>query len=602
MSPFSLLENTFDPDGTSSYYTEPVCEIKATQAREIPKAFTALDTCHTEGLYLVGYMSYELGYVLYPQLNHLLKNQNDAVLLHFIAYKNKQDIPHTQLESILSNPNHGTQQIDLLCFKQSYQDYKTALKKVNKKLINGESYQINYTSQYTFEYPGSPLELYFSLRKQQLARFCAYLPFAPTTVISFSPELFFKKSKYHLTVKPMKGTYPRSDDPAQDLKNRQALLKDKKVQSENLIIVDLLRNDLSKIAQTGTVKVKRLFEAETYKTLYQMTSTIEAECPESLSFKSIIKALFPCGSITGAPKLRTMKAIHSIENQPRGIYTGAIGSIQPNGDLCFSVAIRTIALKDKQATLGVGAGITIESNTEEEWHEMHLKAKYLRTLYQPSFEIIEALHYQKQQGFTRLQEHLSRLHNTVDTLAFQAHGLHPKTKLQQYVHKHIENDQCYKIRIAVGYHGNISITHTCIPDKIDKIQPINFTLCSHCIDKNNILFQYKTTSKSTRKFMDENFVMTKKRLPNIDTLLFKNQDQNLTETLYHNLILEIKGVAYTPPVLDGLLPGVYRSQLLNNKKVIEKSLKLSDLQQAEKIWLCNDVRGLVPAIYIEENL
>ena len=145
-----------------------------------------------------------------------------------------------------------------------------------------------------------------------------------------------------------------------------------------------------------------------------MTSTIEAECPESLSFKSIIKALFPCGSITGAPKLRTMKAIHSIENQPRGIYTGAIGSIQPNGDLCFSVAIRTIALKDKQATLGVGAGITIESNTEEEWHEMHLKAKYLRTLYQPSFEIIEALHYQQQQGFTRLQEHLSRLHNTVE--------------------------------------------------------------------------------------------------------------------------------------------------------------------------------------------
>ena len=296
-----------------------------------------------------------------------------------------------------------------------------------------------------------------------------------------------------------------------------------------------------------------------------------------------------------------MESIHSIENQPRGVYTGAIGSIQPNGDLCFSVAIRTISLKNKQATLGVGAGITIESNTEEEWQEMHLKAKYLRTLYRPNFEIIEALHYQKQQGFKSLQEHLTRLYNTADTLAFHTQGLNIKVQLQQYVNHHIKDYQSYKIRIAVDYLRGTTITHTCISENEKATHPIKFAICNLPIDKNNILFQYKTTSKTTRGFMDENFVMTKKRLPDIDTLLFKNQDQNLTESLYHNLIVEIKGVTLTPPVLDGLLPGVYRSQLLNNKKVIEKSLKLSDLQQAEKIWLCNDVRGLVPAIYIEEN-
>ncbi len=607
MQDFALLENTLTDQDISSLYTNPVCDITVQNIHDIPQAFEAIETCHKEGLYLVGYISYEFSYALYPKLHHLLEENTSKSLLHFTAYKKRKDMASNQapLHFNINKDHIATTKIPKLLFKQSYQEYEQAFEKIVFELTEGNSYQINYTSNYQLPANINAKNLYFSLRNQQLAGFCAYLKCADTTLLSFSPELFFKKKGTELTVKPMKGTASRSPDLTQDIQNKNKLQSDEKTKAENLIIVDLLRNDLSKISKTGSVKVENLFTVETYQSLHQMTSTIKSECKENISFQKIIEALFPCGSITGAPKLKTMSTIQEIESGPRGAYTGTIGSIQPNGDMCFNVAIRTLEANQDKINFGVGGGITIDSNPRDEWHEMHLKSKFLRELYQPNFELIESLYYSNDTGYRNFELHLNRLQKSAHTLAF--HDLDIKSiehKLLEYSREILTPLNEYKVRISISISNQILISHAILENKnTANSMPLKFRIDNQEINQGNILFQHKTTSKETRGFMDENFVMTKKTHPDIDTLIYMNQKGNLTEARYHNLIVQEKetGIKYTPKTSDGVLPGIHREKLVSSNIIIEKSLTLKDLKNADRIWLCNDVRGMQLAELIEEK-
>ena len=255
--------------------------------------------------------------------------------------------------------------------------YVKNLNQIKHYLTEGHTYQINYTSKYRFNYDDEPLAIYQLLRQKQKVAYSAFLQFDDYHLLSLSPELFFKKVGCQISSKPMKGTMPRSGDALTDKKNKAFLTRDEKTLAENIIIVDLIRNDLNKIAKTGTVKVPKLFQVESYETVHQLVSEVQCQLPSDIGFAEIVKGLFPCGSITGAPKKRSLQIIRELEKENRGIYTGAIGYIMPNNDMCFNVAIRTARLQNSQGELGVGGGIVHDSDALAEFDEMRLKAKFL---------------------------------------------------------------------------------------------------------------------------------------------------------------------------------------------------------------------------------
>ena len=344
----AIFEDTLTND-RNYYFYDAVKQVIAHDKESLELAFYELENLQQQGLYLAGYISYEASFYFKDELKDL-RSPNDEKLLHFVAFKNySHDIPSFSCMG---------RSIDLMLDNLSFDDYLVDFEKVQQALINGESYQINLTKSIYTNTKFSGLEIYESLKQSQLVKYAAYLPFLTPDIISISPELFFKKENNNILVKPMKGTARLSGDEQKDLEVLQELKSCDKNKAENLIIVDLLRNDLSGIANTHTVNVDKLFSVEKYKNLLQMTSQISANVDKQISFRKILDSLFPCGSITGAPKKRTMELIAQIERQKRGIYTGSIGYILPNNDMCFNVAIRTIQKYQDNMQIGVGGGIT----------------------------------------------------------------------------------------------------------------------------------------------------------------------------------------------------------------------------------------------------
>jgi para-aminobenzoate synthetase/4-amino-4-deoxychorismate lyase len=376
-----LFENRRDTDvfHAGLLFSEPVQEIVCWDARYIHQSLAALDALRREGYYLAGYISYEVGYVLHD-LAQLL-DKPDFPLIHFFSFKAPQYLSRAEIDLLLEKKiDKKAFKINQLKLKLDKQGYEAAFARVKQHIIAGDTYQVNLTSKYVFDLQGSSRALYALLRERQKVAYSALLEMPGYEILSLSPELFFSKQKHHMRVKPMKGTMPRDADAIQDKASQDFLVTDAKSRAENLIIVDLLRNDLSAISKPGSVQVSELLAVESYETVHQMTSSIESEVEVDLNFSEIIHALFPCGSITGAPKRRTMEIIHAEETAPRHVYTGAIGYITPDNNMCFSVPIRTLLCRDQQGELGVGGGIVYDSNVALEFDELQLKAKFFTDL------------------------------------------------------------------------------------------------------------------------------------------------------------------------------------------------------------------------------
>ncbi|MED7788551.1 bifunctional anthranilate synthase component I family protein/class IV aminotransferase [Francisella sp. 19X1-34] len=580
---FAIFEDTLT-NSRNYYFYNSFKEVIAYDKDSLELAFCQLEMLQQQGLYLAGYISYEAGYYLKDELKHL-RVSNSEKLLHFVAFKEfSNNIP--AFACIDSS-------IDCMLDSVSYDEYLADFAKVQQALVDGESYEINLTKKIFATSEFSSQELYSSLKQNQLVKYAAYLPFLKPDIISISPELFFKKKDNTIVVKPMKGTAKLSGDEKKDLEIFQELESCDKNKAENLIIVDLLRNDLSAIADTHTVKVDKLFLIEKYKNLLQMTSQISANVDSQISFRRILDSLFPCGSITGAPKKRTLELIDNIERQQRGAYTGSIGYILPNNDMCFNVAIRTIQKYTNNLQIGVGGGITVYSDVESEWHEMDTKIGFIKRIYKPKFSLIESLYYYD--GFRYLDLHLERLESSARRLFFEIDILEIKKQIKLYCQK-LDKNKEYKIRFEYSYDKSFTIEHNQIDTSIKNV--VKLIVCPEKIDSKNNLFQYKTTHNSTRGFytkMHNKYVATNKD----SELIFLNENDYITETRFHNIIIEKDRLLYTPKLEDGVLDGVARRSMIIQKELEPKHLTIDDLKSADNIYLVNSVRGLIPA-YLED--
>ncbi|MCF7876877.1 MAG: aminodeoxychorismate synthase component I [Candidatus Omnitrophica bacterium] len=539
--------------------------------------FEKIENYLKKGFWLAGYFCYEFGYYLEGALGKL-QEKNDFPLAWFLVTAAPDKVE-------LENPPYQQGKYPFVKnFKAniSKNEYIKKVEKIKYFLKEGFSYQVNFTFKIKFDFQGNPVTLYSYLRNSQPTPYTALVrPSENESLLSFSPELFIRSDGKKITTRPMKGTAARGANHSKDKKEKNKLASSKKTQAENVMITDLLRNDLGRISTE--VSVPALFSVEKHKTLYQMTSTVEAKLDKRKNLKDIFSSLFPCGSVTGAPKIKTMEIIKELEKEPRRAYTGSIGYIAPKRKSCFNVAIRTVQLEKERGELGVGGGILYDSKKNSEYREALLKADFFIKP-KKSLKLVETILWSQDKGFWLLDLHLARLKRSSAYFSFPFYQDKIKKELEKKV-KGKKKD--IKIRLLVDSKGKIDS----FAARLEKTrQPVKVKINSQTIDPNDIFLYHKTTNRSfydreRKKAQKEGFFET----------IFLNKFKEVTEGTITNIFLEKKKKLLTPPVSCGLLEGVLRKHLIKEKKAFEKKLYLKDLKEADKIYIGNSVRGLLKA-------
>lgn len=486
--------------------------------------------------------------------------------------------------------------------------FTEAIERIHEAIAAGETYQVNYTYRLHGRAFGSPLALYRRLRARQPVAFGAFVVLPPggpvTHVLSCSPELFVRAERGLVTARPMKGTASRFTAPEGDSETARMLSLDVKNRAENLMIVDLLRNDLGRIAQIGSVKVPELFAIEPYATVFQMTSTVQAQLRPEVGFADLLRAVFPCGSITGAPKHHTMQLIAQLESTPRGLYCGAIGWLdaprdgQRIGDFCLSVAIRTLTLGARSAgsqplTLGVGAGIVKDSRADDEFEECRLKARFLTGL-DPGFELFETVLCTADGVLPYLDRHLARLARSAAELGFACDVAALRRLLEQAAAARSASPR--RLRLALGHDGRPTLTQA--PLAPLPAGAVRLRIAAERLPDANPLAAHKTTDRA----LYDAGVRAAEGEGAFDSLFFSESGW-LVEGGRSSVFLRLDGRWVTPPLADGALPGVMRSVLLDDPSFAasERRLGRADLDAAEAILVCNALRGALPAVLMAEE-
>ena len=593
MSCFILLDDRKSTviEKKSLFFTHPTEEIICNDPEQLVACIEKIEKLKQNGCYLAGFVSYEASYFLQPSIIKNYVHSADFPLLHFMAFADCQQLTQAETDNVLHTFTKECVDESFaydISLNMTEDEYEQNIQKIKNHLFHGDTYQVNYTGKYTFGFQGNPIKLYQALRERQKVHYGALLHFKDYQILSLSPELFFSKQDDQMTVKPMKGSMPRSSIPELDQKNRDALTTDAKLIAENIIIVDLLRNDLSSISHPGSVSVSSLLGVETYETIHQMTSTIHSKVNIDTSFETVLQHLFPCGSITGAPKRRTMQIIQECEKEARHIYTGTIGYITPENNMCFNVAIRTLLLKDNKGELGIGGGIINDSNAKDEHQEVVLKAKFFTEMDTP-FRLIESMKYHAHSGIALLERHLKRLKESALFFNFMFDEKAIRCRLQEVTS--VLSDECsYKIRLINSKNGGLDIEATDISDLQPPKTRVITLHSAEYTQKENILLQHKTTDSTVRQFYNRVFSTIADQYYDV---IFMNQDGFITESSRANIFIQLKGKILTPITSCGLLPGIMRQKLLEENASIEQTCISSiDVHQAEKIWLTNSVRGI----------
>lgn len=550
-------------------FSQPIQRVKADTLHEVRSAILDIEKWQSEGYYAAGYIAYEAGWAF---MDRAPQNVQWPLypLVDFYIFKEKKSQANTDDVPVRA---HVYNFVNCLSSEQYHQDIST----IFEHLQNGDTYQVNYTQRFALESSAGARETYLSLREHQRVEYSAFLNFPELKVLSLSPELFLKKSANKILTKPMKGTAPRSADPEKDQKNKKDLSEDLKNRAENVMIVDLLRNDMGKIAVPGGVHVKNLFRVEEYETVYQMVSEIECEVKEEVGFSRIIESLFPCGSITGAPKLRTMEIISQLEKEPRGVYTGAIGYLEPGGDFCLNVAIRTLVKhKNNPYVLGVGGGILIDSTAEGEAQEVLDKKSFLTKL-NNSFYIFETMLFD-QNKIKNLDLHLQRMMASARCFAFDL----PWNKIRQSLIE-LPLSAPHRIKLMGWQNGSFKIETAEIEHKMESDR---VALSESRVNEASVFQRHKT---SLRETYDNEHAQA--RSQGFYDVLYVNTQGHLVEASRHNIFLKSGGEWLTPPVSAGALPGIERGLFLKEMGATEKNLSIEDLKNAEEIILTNSLRG-----------
>jgi para-aminobenzoate synthetase / 4-amino-4-deoxychorismate lyase len=549
-------------------FQNPVSVITAHKIEDVLPSFQLVQEAVDKGFYAAGFLSYESAPAFDPSFK--VKSGSAYPLLWFGIFTNpKYEQPTSNGDFSVSEWNPSI----------TMEAYKQAITSIKKSIQAGDTYQTNYTIRLHSQFEGDGLAFYNRLKKAQNSNYCAYIHTGQHSILSASPELFFQLDNGKITTRPMKGTIKRGTSFEEDGANAHWLFHSEKNRAENLMIVDLLRNDLGMIAESGTVHVEKLFEIEQYPTVHQMTSTISARVSESTNMVDIFKALFPCGSITGAPKISTMDIIAELEIEPREVYCGAIGYLTPNKEAIFNVPIRTVLIDhlSGNAVYGVGGGVTWDSTWEGEYLEIHAKAKLLEE--KPTeFHLLESLLLDEGDYFL-LEEHLKRLENSARYFGFLFEGEKVRNSLLEY--RDYQPNGLIKVRLLLAKNGKLTIESQPITQQASILK---VSIADEPVDKTNPFLYHKTTNR-------EIYSKFQKQKPSevFDVLLW-NQDGELTEFTNGNLVLEINGTFWTPPIEGGLLAGTYRDVLLKTGEIKEKILTKSDLKKATRVWFINSVR------------
>ena len=553
------------------FFDNPLAVLIATKAEEVRSVLDQVETATQQGYQCVGYVAYEAASALDTSLAVHPSTRPLAVFGIFKSCQRLTTLPSNKPSAVWLRP------------VMSCEQYTSKIQAIKTRLAHGESYQVNLTHTLQGTYEGEPLDLFATLYDAQPTAYAAFLHLNDLAIASVSPELFFCLDGDQITTQPMKGTAPRASNAEEDLANKHALENSEKDRSENIMIVDMIRNDLGRICQPGTITADNLFAIESLPTVWQQTSSVSGKT--EARFSDILSTLFPCASITGAPKKRTMEIINALEDDARGIYTGCIGVLKPDRSMRFSVAIRTLVLDTdtRSASYGIGGGIVWDSAPLSEWQESLDKSKLLNGV---SPMLLETMKYDPRDGVVLLERHINRLIAAASTHAYPLNPTQAKELVQCF-----SATEKRKLRLLADRSGRLSLESSDFPP----IKTVfRLGLADAPIQREDFRLRTKTTQ---RTLYDQN---RGARLDIDDVILF-NEDNEITETTIFNLYLKIQGVLYTPALPSGFLPGVYREHLLALGAAKERVLSVQDLSKAEGLYVSNAVRGLCPAILVPLN-
>ncbi len=578
--PFVLLDDARRANaGPALLYRKPVDRIEAVTWNEVRPGLAALRRAAEQGLHAAGFLSYEAGYALEAKLQPLRRSleDGDAPLLWFGLFESVEEIAPGQVRRLLPDAASAwNAPADPLIERAAY---LRAVEQVKEHIFAGDIYQANLTFAAELRFLGSPLGLYARIRDRASAGHGGIVFTGDHWVLSFSPELFFTLRNGRLTTRPMKGTAVRRPDPNADAAEVQALHEDPKQRAENLMIVDLLRNDLSRVSRPGSVKVPSLFKVETYPTVHQMTSTVTSMLEDGLGPVDAIEALFPCGSITGAPKIRAIEIIAGLERRHRGIYTGSIGRVAPDGEASFNVAIRTltVAAGEETATLGLGSGIVADSRPEDEWRECLAKGAFLTG--DTVFDLIETMRFDPQDGICDLDRHLARMKRSADALGFRFDRHDARNELQAATFR-VRSESV--LRLLLSPSGAVAIEARPFPAHPD--EPVPVAVAPLPVPRDDFRLRHKT---SDRAFYDG-----VRSSSGAFEVIFRDPDGFFTEGSFtHIFVEEANGRLLTPPLGRGLLPGILRERLIEEGDAVEADLR----ELPEEFYIGNSLRGLIRA-------
>ena len=587
------------PLGRSYRFEEPAGELVAETVAEVPDLLARAEASVRAGLHAVVLVSYEAAGAFDSAL--LTHTPSAQVPAWIGLYRRRR-----ALAAVDGLPANGAFELGAWSPSISRAQHAEALRRIRSYIAAGDTYQVNYTFPVEAAFTGDAVAFYRQLcAAQGAAAFCAFLDFGGTAALSASPELFFRlDGDGTIETRPMKGTRPRGRWAAEDDCLARDLATSEKDRAENVMIVDLLRNDLGRVAVPGSVAVPALWQTEAYDTVWQMTSTVRARLRDEVALVDLFAALFPCGSVTGAPKVRAMQIIAELERGPRGVYTGTLGYLSPSpgqgsGRLAgiearFSVAIRTVTV-DRQAgraRAGVGGGITWGSEAGAEYEECLHKARFLHTR-RPSFELLETLLYEPEAGYLLLDRHLQRLLDSVRYFGWPVEG----TSLRERVCSRLRDAvadvrEPWRVRLTLNRAGAIEVAGAAM---VPVREPLRVLLAERPVDDGNVLLYHKTTH---RRVYDEALAAARAR--GAGEVLLHNRRGEVTETSIGNLVVELDGQRWTPPVSCGLLPGTQRAALLDAGELAERVLTIADVnERAQALYSINSVRPWVRLEWLE---
>lgn len=551
-----------DFPGRRLAFQAPRRVISADRADEVPAALASIAAALADGEHVAGWLGYELGYALEPKLRPCLPEGLPLLRLGVFDAPCAAPAP---LGRAYAGP---------LLHDWDEAAYLARFDQVKDLIAAGDIYQANLSYRARFAFAGDALALYERLRAAARAPWCGFVEDGQRQIVSLSPELFFEVTPAGtIAARPMKGTAPRRGD---DLAEGAALAASAKDRAENLMIVDLIRNDLGRIARTGSVTVKALFDVETYPTLHTMVSTVTARTRQDAGVADILRALFPCGSVTGAPKIRAMEILRELEDTPRGAYCGAVGYFAPDGAARFNVAIRTLTITGHEGVLGIGGGVVQDSDGAAEYAECRLKARFFEDA-RPPLQLIETMKWDR--DFVRLESHLARMAASAQVFALGFDAARARAALSAVVS---EREGPQRVRLTLDEDGRHEATAAPL-----EANPPHWTyeIAEARITSTDLLQQHKT---SWRPLYDRPSGMG-------DEMLFCNERGELAEGARSNIFVARDGVLLTPPLSSGALDGRLRAELLASGRAREAVLRPGDLEDGAA-WFGNSLRGLIRAV------